>query len=132
MLLLRRRVSVQRGPLARLLSTRASNILSALGLPTTGEVSGVYDGEWKGSGEVMLSICPTTGEELARVKSATPEELHATLEQTRKEYTQFRRESVTSSCHSLLTLQSRPCTTAWRNYQADSRSTGGEGKGMDM
>ncbi|KJA17793.1 hypothetical protein HYPSUDRAFT_45979 [Hypholoma sublateritium FD-334 SS-4] len=89
MLLLRRSV-VQRGPLARLLSTRASNFLSALGLPTTGEISGVYDGEWKGSGEVMLSVCPTTGEELARVKSATPEELHATLEQTRKAYTQFR------------------------------------------
>lgn len=95
---------VQRGPLARLLSTRASSILSALGLPTTGEISGVYDGEWKGSGEVMLSICPTTGEELARVKSATPEELHATLEQTRKAYTQFRREySVTLSCYNRLT-----------------------------
>lgn len=91
MLFLKRHV-VQRGQLARFLSTRASNILSSVGLPTTGEISGVYDGEWKGSGEVVLSLCPTTGEELARVKSATPEELHHALEKTRKAYTQFRSE----------------------------------------
>ncbi|KAF9476090.1 NAD-aldehyde dehydrogenase [Pholiota conissans] len=76
--------------LTRLLSTRASNVLSALGLPTSGEISGVYDGQWKGSGDVMSSVCPTTGEVLARVKSATPEELHVALERTREAYTQFR------------------------------------------
>ncbi|KAF8179830.1 NAD-aldehyde dehydrogenase, partial [Pholiota molesta] len=81
---------VHGGLLTRLLSTRASNVLSALGLPTTGEIPGVYDGQWKGSGEVMSSVCPTTGEVIARVKSATPEELHGALERTREAYTQFR------------------------------------------
>ncbi|KAF8153233.1 NAD-aldehyde dehydrogenase [Crassisporium funariophilum] len=76
--------------LTRVLSTRASTILSSVGIPTTGEVSGVYDGEWKGSGEVVSSTCPTTGEILARVKTATPKELHDALERTREAYTQFR------------------------------------------
>lgn len=53
----------------RNLSTRASAILSSLDIPTTGEVSGVYDGAWGGSGEVFESVCPTTGEVVARVKS---------------------------------------------------------------
>jgi aldehyde dehydrogenase family 7 protein A1 len=83
---------VHGGLLTRLLSTRASNVLSALGLPTTGEIPGVYDGQWKGSGEVMSSVCPTTGEVIARVKSATPEELHGALERTREAYTHFRRK----------------------------------------
>ncbi|KAF8958961.1 NAD-aldehyde dehydrogenase [Flammula alnicola] len=76
-MLIRRNLAYGRS-LARLLSTRASNILSSLGIPTTG------------SGDVMSSICPTTGEVLARVKSATPEELHSTLERTREAYTHFR------------------------------------------
>ena len=54
----------------RQLSSRASAVLSALDIPTTGqELDGVYDGEWKGSGKVLESVCPTTGEVLARVKS---------------------------------------------------------------
>ena len=44
-------------------------MLSALDLPTTGEIPGVYDGTWGGSGEVYESVCPTTGEVLARVHS---------------------------------------------------------------
>ncbi len=64
--------TLRTGTTVRLLSTRASRILSSLDIPTTStEVPGVYDGEWKGSGEILTSVCPTTGEELARVKSVS-------------------------------------------------------------
>lgn len=76
--------------LSRGLSSRASTILSSLGISTTDELSGVYDGEWRGSGEIFKSICPTTGETLARVKTATPQELHDALSRTREAYTIFR------------------------------------------
>jgi aldehyde dehydrogenase family 7 protein A1 len=57
-------------PLTRRLSSRASAVLGALDIPTTPtELPGVYDGEWKGSGDILQSICPTTGEVLAHVKS---------------------------------------------------------------
>ena len=59
-------------PLSRRLSSRASAVLSALDIPTTpAELPGVYDGEWKGSGEVFQSVCPATGEVLAHVKSVS-------------------------------------------------------------
>lgn len=77
---------------ARALSTRASNILSALGINPAGEVHGVYDGQWRGSGEILVSTCPTTGEELARVRTASKEELREALERTREAYTIFRSE----------------------------------------
>ncbi|EEB97705.1 hypothetical protein MPER_02924, partial [Moniliophthora perniciosa FA553] len=76
--------------LNRNISTRASGILSALNIPTTGEIHGVFDGQWKGSGEVMQSLCPTTGEVLARVKTATPEETAEALLKTREAYALFR------------------------------------------
>ena len=45
-------------------------MLGALDIPTTPtELPGVYDGEWKGSGDILQSVCPTTGEVLAHVKS---------------------------------------------------------------
>ncbi|KAK0447080.1 NAD-aldehyde dehydrogenase, partial [Armillaria borealis] len=73
------------------LSTRASRILSSLDIPTTStEVPGVYDGEWKGSSEILTSVCPTTGEVLARVKSASPEDLRETLAKARDAYKVFR------------------------------------------
>ncbi|EIN14489.1 NAD-aldehyde dehydrogenase [Punctularia strigosozonata HHB-11173 SS5] len=74
----------------RLLSSRASAILSAVNIPGSGELAGVYDGEWRGTGEVFESRCPTTGEVLARVQSATPDELHATLAKARDAYQDFR------------------------------------------
>lgn len=59
-------------PLSRRLSSRATAVLSALDIPTTTvELPGVYDGEWKGSGEVFESVCPATGEVLARIKSVS-------------------------------------------------------------
>jgi aldehyde dehydrogenase family 7 protein A1 len=72
------------------LSTRASTILSSLDIPTTGEIPGVYNGSWGGSGDILPSICPATGEELARVVSASPTELHGALEQSRTAYREFR------------------------------------------
>jgi hypothetical protein len=76
--------------LTRVLSTRASAVLSSVGIPTSGEISGVYDGQWKGSGDLFSSICPTTGETLATVRTASPEELHEALQRTREAYIQFR------------------------------------------
>ncbi|EGO01110.1 hypothetical protein SERLA73DRAFT_179170 [Serpula lacrymans var. lacrymans S7.3] len=70
--------------LTRHLSSRASTILSSLEIPTSTEIPGVFDGQWKGTGDVMESVCPTTGEVLARVQSATPQELHGTLERTKE------------------------------------------------
>ena len=54
---------------SRHLSTRAATILNALDLPTNAEIPGVYDGAWGGSGDVLESRCPTTGEVLGRVKT---------------------------------------------------------------
>lgn len=63
--------SLRRAPLARGLSSRASAVLSALDIRTETELLGVYDGEWAGSGDLLESVCPTTGEVLARVKSVS-------------------------------------------------------------
>lgn len=57
---------------SRALSTRASGVLSALGLPTDKPIQGVYDGKWGGSGPVVESLCPTTGEVIARVQTVSP------------------------------------------------------------
>ncbi|KAJ6612770.1 NAD-aldehyde dehydrogenase [Mycena sp. CBHHK59/15] len=92
MIIARRALASLRGasPATRSLSSRASNILSSLDIPTAGEVCGVYDGEWKGSGDLISSVCPTTGEILARVKTASPGELHAALTKAREAYVLFR------------------------------------------
>jgi aldehyde dehydrogenase family 7 member A1 len=94
--------------LGRSLSSRASAVLDALDIPTSGtaEVPGVYDGAWGGSGDILESRCPATGEVLARVKTvsvysvceracanrgqATPEELRSALDKAREAYLQFR------------------------------------------
>ncbi|KAA1478507.1 NAD-aldehyde dehydrogenase [Dentipellis sp. KUC8613] len=73
------------------LSTRASAVLSALDIPTDPiELDGVYDGEWKGSGDILESICPATGEVLARVKSASPQELQTAIAKSREAYSNFK------------------------------------------
>ena len=56
----------------RSLSTRASQILSSLDITPGTVVSGVYDGQWSGSGEILQSRCPTSGEVLAEVASVSP------------------------------------------------------------
>ena len=105
--------------LTRVLSTRASAILSSVGIPTSGEISGVYDGQWKGSGDLFSSICPTTGETLATVRTASPEELHEVLERTREAYIQFRSNRLpphishfTVISHSA--VDRCTCTPSWR------------------
>ncbi|KAF8208281.1 NAD-aldehyde dehydrogenase [Mycena galopus ATCC 62051] len=89
MIVTRRVLGVALGS-TRSLSTRAATVLSALDIPTTGTVCGVYDGEWKGSGDLVSSLCPTTGEVLARVQTASPEELHDALSKAREAFTFFR------------------------------------------
>ncbi|KAI6015197.1 NAD-aldehyde dehydrogenase [Pisolithus orientalis] len=83
MLLRKAVVSVRHVRCVRGLSSRASNILGALDIPNSYEVPGVYDGRWKGSGKTLESVCPTTGEVLARVRSATPDELREALEKSK-------------------------------------------------
>lgn len=51
--------------------------LAALGLKK--ENLGCFDGEWHGSGPVITSYNPTTGEPIATVKSASPEEYEQCL-----------------------------------------------------
>ena len=51
-------------------------MLNALSIPTSGEIPGVYDGQWKGSGDILESVCPTTGETLARVVSVSLNHLY--------------------------------------------------------
>ncbi|KDQ07523.1 hypothetical protein BOTBODRAFT_38714 [Botryobasidium botryosum FD-172 SS1] len=83
--------SLRRGiPAARALSSRASTILSALRIPAGGDVPGVYDGQWGGTGEPLVSLCPSTGETLARVTTATPQEVQTALEKSRQAYVSFR------------------------------------------
>lgn len=68
----------------------------------------MYDGEWGGSGDILESVCPTTGEVLARVQSvrsqyaktvdglvdeglqASPKELHTAISKSRDAYKEFR------------------------------------------
>ncbi|KAL4071772.1 NAD-aldehyde dehydrogenase [Scleroderma citrinum] len=83
--------SLRHARYSRSLSSRASNILTALDIPLSSEIPGVYDGQWKGSGEVLESICPTTGEVLARVQAATPNELQETLDKSKEAYLYLRK-----------------------------------------
>jgi aldehyde dehydrogenase family 7 member A1 len=62
---------ITRGCSSRRLSTRVTTILSALDIPVSGDIPGVYDGQWRGAGDIFESKCPTTGEVLARVKSVS-------------------------------------------------------------
>ncbi|CAL1709896.1 unnamed protein product [Somion occarium] len=85
-MLSRRTLTVVHKASSRALSTRASTILQALDIPTSNEIPGVYDGTWKGEGELFESLCPTTGEVLARVRSASPQELQLALEKSKEAY----------------------------------------------
>jgi len=68
------------GFIYRGLSTRASRVLSALDLPVDSVIPGVYDGQWKGSGEVVESKCPATGEVIGRIRTVSlPSWLSSTL-----------------------------------------------------
>lgn len=83
---------------SRLISTRASPILSALQLPIHREViPGVFSGgQWRksqdsnDSEEIIESICPTTGEVLANIRSVEPVELHAAIDDSKKAVERYR------------------------------------------
>lgn len=56
----------------RMLSARAAAVFDALDFPHPDQtVSGVYDGAWGGSGEVVESKCPATGEVIGRVQTVS-------------------------------------------------------------
>ena len=94
----------------RQLSLRAAAVLSAVDLPISGEeIPGLYDGRWRGTGDVVKSICPTTGEVLAsvitvsatirtssaarvlkRYVQATPAEFHEAIARAREAYITLR------------------------------------------
>lgn len=94
----------------RALSTRAAGVLDKLDIDYNGEVAGVYDGQWKGSGEVTTSVCPSTGEVLARIRTvrrvhaakirplnngqASPEDVQETIAKSREAYKTLRSASV--------------------------------------
>jgi aldehyde dehydrogenase family 7 protein A1 len=64
----------------RALSSRASQVLQAAGLPTDGStIPGVYDGAWGGSGEIIETLCPATGEVIGRVQTATADETRVAI-----------------------------------------------------
>ncbi|WWC72429.1 uncharacterized protein I206_106391 [Kwoniella pini CBS 10737] len=74
--------TILNGSRTRLLSTRASKILSSLDLPidTNKTIPGVFDGSnWLGSGEELISECPATGEVLGRIKGGTVAETQAAI-----------------------------------------------------
>lgn len=56
----------------RQLSSRAQRVLSALNLPTDDQpIAGVFDGQWSGTGDVLESRCPATGEIIGRVRGVS-------------------------------------------------------------
>ncbi|KAL1409729.1 hypothetical protein Q8F55_003726 [Vanrija albida] len=67
---------------ARALSSRASAVLAALDIPTEGVIPGVFDGAWGGSGPIIETTCPATGEVIGRVQSATVDETRVAIAKT--------------------------------------------------
>lgn len=75
---------------ARMLSTQTTSIFQRLGLPTSGEVAGVYNGTWGGRGALTQSLNPATGEVLAQVRQASKEDVEETLHKARGAYEAWR------------------------------------------
>ncbi|GAA5852668.1 hypothetical protein JCM8547_002583 [Rhodosporidiobolus lusitaniae] len=77
---------------SRALSSRASGVLSALKLPADGTpVPGVFDGtSWGGSGPLVPSFNPATGETIAQIRTATTEDVDRALKASRKAYLSWR------------------------------------------
>ncbi|KAG7209015.1 hypothetical protein KM043_015181 [Ampulex compressa] len=61
--------------------------LKQLGL--TSENNGLYDGRWGGSGKVIESISPATGEVIAKVRTSTPQEASNAITEARKAWPQW-------------------------------------------
>jgi aldehyde dehydrogenase family 7 member A1 len=98
----------------RAISTQARGILDALDLSTTELNQGVFDGEFKGSGDIIDSINPSTGEILGRVIGASPSDMTSTLSKSREAYTSWRilpapqRGQVLATLRDLLQSNLRP------------------------
>ncbi|RZC32521.1 alpha-aminoadipic semialdehyde dehydrogenase [Asbolus verrucosus] len=58
------------------------SFLKELGLKATN--SGVYDGTWKGSGELTKSICPSNGKVIAEVQQGTVADYNSCIEASRR------------------------------------------------
>ncbi|KAI8866804.1 aldehyde dehydrogenase [Ramicandelaber brevisporus] len=61
-----------------------AKILSELGLDANGVNHGVYNGQWGGSGAVVESVNPATGEVLGAVRTGTVADYNATMERVVK------------------------------------------------
>src|SRR5215475_12421861 len=65
-------------------SKNRREILKRLGIQETN--SGVFSGEWSGSGKLLESVSPIDGEVIARVRTATPEEYERTVQRAEEAF----------------------------------------------
>ncbi|XP_063983916.1 putative aldehyde dehydrogenase family 7 member A1 homolog [Diachasmimorpha longicaudata] len=61
--------------------------LRQLGL--TQENSGLFDGRWGGSGQLIDSICPSSGRTIAKIRESTPQEASNAVTEARKAWPQW-------------------------------------------
>ncbi|XP_051168268.1 putative aldehyde dehydrogenase family 7 member A1 homolog [Leptopilina boulardi] len=61
--------------------------LKQLGLST--ENPGLYDGNWGGTGKIIESISPASGEVIAKIRESTPEEVANAITKSRKAWPQW-------------------------------------------
>jgi aldehyde dehydrogenase (NAD+) len=66
----------------------AARLLKQLGLAATN--SGVFDGEWSGSGKILQSVSPNDGSLLAEVRTATPPEYDRALQRAAAAFERWR------------------------------------------
>ncbi|KDE04097.1 aldehyde dehydrogenase family 7 member A1 [Microbotryum lychnidis-dioicae p1A1 Lamole] len=80
---------------SRTLSSAASSALSRLGLSSSSPNAGVYDGtSFQASGPLIKSINPSTGETIAQVIQASPEDTERVISSARKAYLSWRNVSA--------------------------------------
>src|SRR6267142_1118153 len=65
-----------------------SDILRKLGIEETN--SGVFSGEWSGSGKLLESVSPIDGEVMARVRTSTTEEYERTVQRAQEAFGKWR------------------------------------------
>ncbi|XP_017884690.1 alpha-aminoadipic semialdehyde dehydrogenase [Ceratina calcarata] len=73
--------------LRHLVTDSKYGFLKQLGLST--ENPGLYNGQWGGSGKVVESVSPITGQVIAKVRTATSSETSETIAEARKAWTQW-------------------------------------------
>ncbi|KAI8988335.1 Aldehyde/histidinol dehydrogenase [Mycotypha africana] len=80
------------------------SVFEALGLQKTNN-RGVFDGEWKGSGDVVPSYNPVNNEVIAEVVTGTTEDLNVALEKVAEAQKIWRELPVPKRGHVLLTMR---------------------------